>query len=349
MDYKDKYIKYKTKYLELKYINVNNQIGGGKKLKYKDLKNLKNLKNKKNKKNINIQMNNISMDSIFDLEGIQSIIISKDNETIFEYGNTKYNCGYLASCRKSILAILYGLYPININKTLEQLEIDDKLGLSDIEKTATIKDLLMARSGIYHPASNGGDDINKPERHSKKPGEYFIYNNWDFNALGTIFEQETGINIYDALNNLGKQIGFEDFDLEYNKKRYNETIEEIKNRPSIHPSYHMYISARDMLKIGYLMLNQGKYGDKEVVPKEWIEEITKLHTKKKENNRNMGYGYMWWVFDEDKEHPLYKAFYASGDKGQSIFIIPKYKMVIVTKNYLPKMTLIQKIFKLKEI
>jgi len=34
MDYKDKYIKYKTKYLELKNINVNNQIGGRKKLKY---------------------------------------------------------------------------------------------------------------------------------------------------------------------------------------------------------------------------------------------------------------------------------------------------------------------------
>ena len=30
MDYKDKYIKYKTKYLELKNIDVNNQIGGGK-------------------------------------------------------------------------------------------------------------------------------------------------------------------------------------------------------------------------------------------------------------------------------------------------------------------------------
>jgi hypothetical protein len=28
MDYKDKYIKYKTKYLELKNIDVNNQIGG---------------------------------------------------------------------------------------------------------------------------------------------------------------------------------------------------------------------------------------------------------------------------------------------------------------------------------
>ena len=31
MDYKDKYIKYKTKYLELKDINMNNQYGGAKK------------------------------------------------------------------------------------------------------------------------------------------------------------------------------------------------------------------------------------------------------------------------------------------------------------------------------
>ena len=30
MDYKNKYIKYKTKYLELKNIDANNQIGGGK-------------------------------------------------------------------------------------------------------------------------------------------------------------------------------------------------------------------------------------------------------------------------------------------------------------------------------
>ena len=30
MDYKEKYIKYKTKYLELKDIDVNNQNGGAK-------------------------------------------------------------------------------------------------------------------------------------------------------------------------------------------------------------------------------------------------------------------------------------------------------------------------------
>ena len=47
MDYKDKYIKYKTKYLELKNIELNNQIGGSKKLK-KRFNNKINYNNKMN-------------------------------------------------------------------------------------------------------------------------------------------------------------------------------------------------------------------------------------------------------------------------------------------------------------
>ena len=289
------------------------------------------------------------MDSIFDLEGFQSIIIAKDNKIIFEYGDIKYNHGYIASCRKSILAILYALYSININKTLKELDIDDKLELTETEKTATIKDLLSVRSGIYHPASNVGDNKNKPERHSKKPGEIFIYNNWDFNALGTIFEKETGITIYDALNKLGEQIGFEDFDLDYNKEKYNKRIEAIKNNTkSIHLPYPMYLSARDMLKIGYLMLNKGKYNEKQIITEKWIEKLTSLYTTKAElPKRKMGHGYMWWVFDEDNDHPLYKAYMAKGDSGQSIIVIPKTNMVIITKNYIPCMSLFSKIFNIK--
>jgi len=286
------------------------------------------------------------MNSLLELEGFQSIIISQDNNIIFEYGDIKYNHGKLASCRKSILAILYGIYDININKTLKELNIDDKLGLSDIEKIATIKNLLSARSGIYHPASNGGDDNNKPERYSKKPGEYFTYNNWDFNALGTIFVQETGINIYDALDNLGKQINFEDFDVNYNKEQYNKWKEEITD--SIHPSYHMYLSARDMLKIGNLMLNEGKYNEKQIVPKEWIKEMVSLHTEKCDQGRlkTIGYGYMWWVFDENEDHPLHKTYMAQGAEGQSIIVIPNSNMVIITKNYTKKVALLNKIFNL---
>jgi CubicO group peptidase (beta-lactamase class C family) len=229
------------------------------------------------------------------------------------------------------------MYPINLNKTLEELNINDKLGLSKTEKSATIKDLLMARSGIYHPASNGGDDLNKPERHSKKPGEYFVYNNWDFNALGTIFEKETGLTIYDALNDLGKKIKFEDYDLEFNKKEYKDEINREKDTTlSIHPPYHMYLSARDMLKIGKLMINKGEYDGKQVVPKEWIDEITYLHSHTRaEKNRKLegGYGYMWWISDVNKDEQLHGAYSALGNKGQRIIVVPKLNLIIVTKNY----------------
>ena len=298
------------------------------------------INNNKNKLLINDLMD------LMDLEGLQSIIVSKDDNIIFQYGDITYNKGYIASCRKSILAILYGMYPINLNKTLEELNIDDKLGLSKTEKSATIKDLLSARSGIYHPASNEGGEPNKPERHSKKPGEYFEYNNWDFNALGTIFEQETGLTIYDALNDLGKKIKFEDYDLEFNKKKYKEYIDKIKDTTlSIHPPYHMYLSARDMLKIGKLMINKGEYDGKQVVPKEWIDEITYLHTHTRVEKRKLegGYGYLWWISDVNKDEQLHGAYSALGDKGQSIIVVPKLNLIIVTKYYLAFKLLLHKI------
>ena len=56
------------------------------------------------------------------------------------------------------------------------------------EKEATVNDLITARSGVYHPASNGGDSKNKPERGTYKHGEHYLYNNWDFNFAGTALE-----------------------------------------------------------------------------------------------------------------------------------------------------------------
>ena len=98
---------------------------------------------KKNSSNVVKKLNNkenkYKIDKMLELPGLQSILISKNDEIIFEYGDKTYNHGYLASARKSVLAILYGMYPININKTLKELNIDDKLGLSDIEKQQQLK------------------------------------------------------------------------------------------------------------------------------------------------------------------------------------------------------------------
>jgi len=108
---------------------------------------------------------------------------------------------YLASVRKSVLSLLMGNYVrrgvINLNTSLAQLGMDDIGGLTDQENEATVQDLLTARSGVYHPASNAGDDLaSAPPRGSQKHGTYMLYSNWDFNALGGAFERITGRDIY---------------------------------------------------------------------------------------------------------------------------------------------------------
>ena len=105
----------------------------------------------------------------------------------------------LHSIRKSLLSALIGIAvderKIDLGATMESLGIDDnEPGLTPTEKTATVGDLLKARSGIYHAAlyETPGMARRRPARGSHAPGTFWHYNNWDFNALGTIYERATG-------------------------------------------------------------------------------------------------------------------------------------------------------------
>ena len=137
---------------------------------------------------------------VIDSTQITGMMIIHKGSVVFEFGDVVEN-SYIASCRKSILAMLYGKFvksgKINLNKSLNDLKIDDVGGLLPIEKEAKIKDILEARSGVFHQASYPGDFLDlAPKRGSVKAGSYWLYSNWDFNVAGYIFEQETGKTIY---------------------------------------------------------------------------------------------------------------------------------------------------------
>ena len=61
---------------------------------------------------------------------------------------------------------------IDLDATLGQLGIDDTPSLTDNEKSASINDLLAARSGVYLPAE-GGDGLGRPVRGSHLPGAFW--------------------------------------------------------------------------------------------------------------------------------------------------------------------------------
>ncbi|MBO4571969.1 MAG: serine hydrolase [Bacteroidales bacterium] len=273
---------------------------------------------------------------VIDSTHATGIVVIVGGEQIYSFGVLN-RLSYLASCRKSLLAMLYGKYvengTIDLTKTMADLGIDDIGGLTPQEKEATVYDLITSRSGVYHPASNDGDSKDKPNRGDKKHGEYFVYNNWDFNCAGAVFEQMTGKNIYDAFGeDIAVPIGMQDWDRAEQKKGGNLKISKF-------PAYHFYLTVRDMARVGYLMLRDGKWNGRQVISKPWHDRIISVVTPWEQMDGKTSiprfeYGYMWWLFAPQSPlfRPEYKGAYsARGAMGQYITVIPELDMVVAFK------------------
>ena len=170
--------------------------------------------------------------------------------------------------------------------------------------------------------------LTKPERGSHAPGTFFYYNNWDFNALGTIFEQQFHTAIgREFREKIALPTQMEDFRLEdmYYKRAAPDDPAYVK---SLHPAYPFRLSARDLARFGYLVLREGNWNGTRIVPSGWIEQSTHIYT---ENARDgAGYGYLWWI--NGFGVPV-KNFYALGALGKFVIVVPNRDLVVVLLNH----------------
>jgi CubicO group peptidase (beta-lactamase class C family) len=147
-----------------------------------------------------------------------AVMIVQDGKVIASWGDVAHKVN-IRSMRKSLLSALYGIAVadkrIRLDRTIGELGIDDRApSLSETEKQATIRDLLMARSGVYHAAAYEAPDMKarRPQRGSHSPGSYWYYNNWDFNTLGFIYQKLVGADVFHGFaERIAKPIGVEDF------------------------------------------------------------------------------------------------------------------------------------------
>jgi CubicO group peptidase (beta-lactamase class C family) len=221
-----------------------------------------------------------------------ALLVLDQGNVVLDYGATT-TPNFLASARKSVLSILYGPAvadgTIRLGATLDELGIDDIGGLLPQERRATVRDLLTSSSGIYHPpATEAGPEQDAPARGTREPGTLFLYNNWDFNALGTIFERSTGRSVFTALaDDLAAPLGFDDFD---------PARQRLLGRPEVseHLAHHMFLSARDLGRLGTMMLQQGRWNNRQVVPQSWVAESTSVQVDRGPGVQ-LDYGYLWWL------------------------------------------------------
>lgn len=237
------------------------------------------------------------------------------------------------SIRKSLLSALIGIHVhegrIDLETSLAELRINDREGLTEREQAATIMDLLMARSGIYHPTHYETERMIrlKPARGSFGPGTWWCYNKWDFNALGTIFEQLTGNGIFHEFRDrIASPIGMEDF-------RFDDTRrdgEYVYSDVSVHAAYPFRLSTRDLARFGLLFLQDGRWRDKQVIPAKWVRLSVRPYSPAGDRG---AYGYMWWVAHKDVHFPgmlVPRGTYsARGAGGHYVVVVPAHDLVIV--------------------
>ncbi len=264
------------------------------------------------------------------VQSVQSaaVMIVQDGVVVASWGKLDHPYS-IASGRKSLLSALIGNAvgrgELKLQATLEQLGIDDlPPSLTHAERQARVVDLLTTRSGIFHRAAYEPRSMRdrRPERGSHPPGTFFFYNNWDFNTLGTIYEQATGRTIFEAFHEeIAAPIGMQDFRAD--DCRY------VKQSMSEHAAYLFRISARDLARFGLLFLREGKWQGRQVVPSEWVKESTAAHVL---SNRG-AYGYMWWV--ETETHHYRNAalpagsYMARGAGGHHLIVVPALDLVVV--------------------
>lgn len=146
------------------------------------------------------------------------------------------------------------------------------------------------------------------------PGTVFNYSDGASHLLSAIITEASGVSTLEfAEENLFDPLGITDYRWSTDDRGYNLG------------AAYLHIKPRDMVKFGNMILNRGKYNGIQVVPENWINEmtITKISTN---NDVPYGpeYGYQGWLGTESG----HRYYMAMGWGGQFIIILPEFNTVI---------------------
>jgi CubicO group peptidase (beta-lactamase class C family) len=263
--------------------------------------------------------------------GSAAVLAARGQDVFFDWGDTDAKLP-VHSIRKPLLGAVFGIHvaagDIDLDATLEELGIDDiPQPLTAAEKQATVRDLLMARSGVYHVAAGEIQTMRdeRPERGSHPPGTFYYYNNWDFNALGTIFEQQTGMTVCEAFRiEIAEPIGMQDFTAQDCGNLYEAEF-------SMHPVYAFAMTALDLARFGLLYLREGRWGDEQIVPRSWIDESWTPYSTIGEAE-GIYVGYLWRIASADGEvgEPIgHEVYWHTGLGVHILAVVPGLELVLV--------------------
>ena len=274
-------------------------------------------------------------------EDLHSIMVVQHGKVLAEHFFVPDTAHVLHSVSKTFTSTAVGFA---ISEGL--LHLDDKIvdlfpesvpeNASDTLSRITIRHLLTMNSGhgkdpTGSVRSNDGDWVRGfmewPIEY--EPGTCYCYNSLGTYVLSAAVQKVTGQKVVDYLESrLWQPLGIE-------KPKWLESPAGINTG-----GWGLYLHTEDLAKMGLCILNGGKFAGKQVIPADWVKEMSAKQVpccpagtnevQMRERNVDpatsdwlQGYGYQMW-------RCRYIAFRADGAYGQYIIVIPEKDAVVVT-------------------
>ena len=287
---------------------------------------------------------------------ITSLLVMKDGKLVFEEyfnGNDADNLHLQASVSKTITALMYGVLLEkqsieSFNRPIISYFPEHKnsvWGKNAVKASA--RDFLLMKDLVGWNESGS----------SSMDGKNFLWNAYDSGDLiGYLFDQpliqieERRAFAYNTsmTNALGvaltRQLDQSLLDITFSTLLDPMNIGRAYWGKHVGAPYHppggavplagttLHLRSRDMTKIGQLLLDMGAWNGRQIVPADWVREMTQVHSVLSESwtAEEWGYGYQIWHEKLSDGTKTMWAVSARGHGGQLIYVVPALNAVIVT-------------------
>jgi len=266
-----------------------------------------------------------------DLTRLHSLLVQHNGELVFEKYYNGASAGRPAnmkSASKSVISALVGIaieegFIESVDSTLEAFFPEYLKSDEYAEKRAiTVENLLTMQSGLETTSNRNYGRwvasrdwvkfaIDQPL--VAQPGARMLYSTGSTHLLSAILTRATGMDAKQfAQEYLTRPMG-------YSMSYWSQDPQGI-----YFGGNDMEMTPRQMLAFGAMYLNDGRHGETQVVPREWIDAS---HQPRARSPRGQGryYGYGWWLRDlAGMQVPV-----AWGYGGQLIFVVEELDLVVV--------------------
>lgn len=258
---------------------------------------------------------------------VNYVQVYKDGQQLVDYGRLPCKSRLNSwSLSKSVISVGVGIaidegYLSLDEKIYDSFKeyIPDDAGENITE--LTVRHLLTMTTGLEYPLFFTDD----PERYITKdwisyffkqnfpykPGERFLYCNFNTYLLGCLIEKKTNRDLLDYLN----EKLFEPLEI------YSADWTRCP-MGHLHAANGLYLNIDEYARFGHMLLGKGVYNGKRIVSEEYLSQATMNQLG--DNPPKYGYGYQFWI------NPDKNSFRADGKFGQYAIVMPEKNALVVT-------------------